>query len=119
MKARRPGADLVRRAGFPWTAPPWPTSVPKPPAERTTGVAFETDWARRYPARLARAVWQDNVTRPVIRLVADPTVSLAISSASRSESARRYPRRATYFGSPPTKITSPQWSRPCAPQYHM
>jgi hypothetical protein len=28
--------------------------------------------------------------------------------ASRSESARRYPRRATLLGSPPTKITSPQ-----------
>jgi hypothetical protein len=37
-----------------------------------------------------------------------PTESFAISSASRSESARRYPSRATLFGSPPTKITSPQ-----------
>ena len=38
---------------------------------------------------------------------------------NRSVPAARYPSRATVFGSPPTKITSPQWSRPCAPQYHM
>ncbi len=64
----------VRTRAFPWVKPTWPDSVPLAPIERKTGVDFETEWARRYPARLARAVWQDNVTRPVIRLVADPTV---------------------------------------------
>ena len=48
-----------------------------------------------------------------------PTVSFAISSASANVPARRYPRRSTALASPPTKITSPAWSRPCAPQYHM
>jgi 1-acyl-sn-glycerol-3-phosphate acyltransferase len=65
----------LRSRGFPWTKPAWPDGVPQPPAERKTGVDFDTEWARRYPARLARAVVQDNLTRPLIHLIADPTVS--------------------------------------------
>ena len=64
----------VRSRGFPWTKPAWPDTVPLPPVERKTGIDFETDWARRYPARFARVLWHDNVTRPVIHLVANPTV---------------------------------------------
>jgi 1-acyl-sn-glycerol-3-phosphate acyltransferase len=48
--------------------------VPRPPIERKTGVDFETDWARRYPARLARAVLVDNVLRPLVRGLVSPTV---------------------------------------------
>jgi 1-acyl-sn-glycerol-3-phosphate acyltransferase len=64
----------VRSRGFPWTKPAWPDTLALPPLERKTGIDFETEWARRYPARLARAFWQDSVTRPVIHLVADPSV---------------------------------------------
>ena len=63
-----------RGRGFPWAKPTWPDSVPLPPVERKTGIDFETEWARRYPARLARAIWQDNISRPVIHLVANPSV---------------------------------------------
>lgn len=35
---------------------------------------YETDWARKYPARLARAVILDDVLRPVVRALASPTV---------------------------------------------
>jgi len=68
--SRRPllrGASLLR-------APTWPTSVPRPPVERTTGVDYETAWARRYGVRLARALVLDGLTRPVLRAVASPTV---------------------------------------------
>ena len=62
------------RARFPLTAPDWPGSVPRPAPDRRTGLAYDTAWSRRYPARLARAVLTDNVTRPLARLLADPEV---------------------------------------------
>jgi 1-acyl-sn-glycerol-3-phosphate acyltransferase len=37
-------------------------------------VRYETEWARRYPVRLARAAWTELVTRPVMAAVARPTV---------------------------------------------
>lgn len=54
--------------------PTWPTSVPRPPVERRTGVDFETGWARRYGVRLARAVVLDGVGRPLLHAVASPSV---------------------------------------------
>jgi 1-acyl-sn-glycerol-3-phosphate acyltransferase len=54
--------------------PTWPTSVPRPPVERTTGVYFDTAWARRYGVRLARAVVLDGVTRPLLHAVAKPRI---------------------------------------------
>ena len=62
------------RAGFPYGPPTWPGGVPRPPIERRTGVDFETDWARRYPARLARAVFVDQMLRPVVRALVPPHV---------------------------------------------
>jgi 1-acyl-sn-glycerol-3-phosphate acyltransferase len=60
--------------GFPWSAPNWPQSVPRPAPRRRVGVDYPTDWARRYPARLARALVLDNVTRPLTHIVASPDV---------------------------------------------
>jgi 1-acyl-sn-glycerol-3-phosphate acyltransferase len=37
-------------------------------------VDYETDWARRQPARVARAVIVDDVLRPVLKAIASPTV---------------------------------------------
>jgi 1-acyl-sn-glycerol-3-phosphate acyltransferase len=48
--------------------------VPRPPREKKTGAAFDTDWARRYPARLARAALVDWLVVPAVRTVADLTV---------------------------------------------
>jgi 1-acyl-sn-glycerol-3-phosphate acyltransferase len=67
-------ADIARRRGFPWAAPTWPGGVPRPPVERTLGVDYDTSWARKYPARLARAIVTDNVTRPLVKVVAAPRV---------------------------------------------
>ncbi|MDQ3758206.1 MAG: hypothetical protein M3394_10200, partial [Actinomycetota bacterium] len=53
-------------------APTWPGGVERPPVERRTGVDFPTDWARRYPARLARALVVDGVVRPMVQVVASP-----------------------------------------------
>ena len=59
---------------FPLGKPTWPASVPRPPVTRRTGVDYETDWARRHSARVARAAIVDNVLRPAIQAVASPTV---------------------------------------------
>jgi 1-acyl-sn-glycerol-3-phosphate acyltransferase len=66
----------VRVAGprFPLGKPNWPASIPRPALKRRTGVDYQTDWARNYGSRLARAVIVDDVLRPVLRLVASPTV---------------------------------------------
>jgi 1-acyl-sn-glycerol-3-phosphate acyltransferase len=42
--------------------------------ERTVGVEYDTDWARRAPARFGRAAVQDLIGTPLIRAVASPTV---------------------------------------------
>jgi 1-acyl-sn-glycerol-3-phosphate acyltransferase len=41
---------------------------------RHLGADYDTEWTRRYPARLARAVLLDNVTRPLAHIVASPEV---------------------------------------------
>ncbi len=65
---------LVRRAGFPFTAPPVPASVTPPPKKPTSGVDFETDWARRPVARVVRRALHETVVEAAVRAVADPTV---------------------------------------------
>ncbi len=71
----RPALALPKlRASFPWVAPSWPTTL-----ERTlnpkVGVDYDTAWARRYGVRLVRALLMENVTRPALRVLADPTVA--------------------------------------------
>jgi 1-acyl-sn-glycerol-3-phosphate acyltransferase len=68
---------LAARAGrsrFPLAAPSWPESIPRPAATSDLGVHYDTAWARKYPVRLARAMVLDNVTRPVVRVLASPLV---------------------------------------------
>jgi 1-acyl-sn-glycerol-3-phosphate acyltransferase len=76
--ARRlsPSAAIGRvgRARFPLAAPSWPESVPRPPPTPELGVHYDTEWSRRYAARLARAMVLDNVTLPMARLLASPLI---------------------------------------------
>lgn len=62
------------KATFPWAAPSWPTGLSRGAPERRVGVDYDSGWARRYPARVARAMLVDNVTRPLAHLVAAPQV---------------------------------------------
>jgi len=66
---RRPSAG-----GFPWGPPTWPDSTIKPIEKPSLGTAYDTEWARRYPARVARLLLNEGVTRPAIRAIADPKV---------------------------------------------
>jgi 1-acyl-sn-glycerol-3-phosphate acyltransferase len=63
------------RPPFPLGAPRWPTTVPRPPVKSSLETNYDTAWARRYPARLGRLMINEVITRPVIRVVADPQVS--------------------------------------------
>ncbi len=63
-----------RSAGFPFTAPTWPSTVPRPAEDDTLGSGYDTEWARRYAVRLARAVVVDDIERPLVRLVARPSI---------------------------------------------
>jgi 1-acyl-sn-glycerol-3-phosphate acyltransferase len=70
------GSSLVRRATrlpFPFTAPSVPDGVEPPERPRRTGPDYDTAWARRYPARLARAALVEAVARPAVSALADPT----------------------------------------------
>jgi 1-acyl-sn-glycerol-3-phosphate acyltransferase len=63
------------RGAFPLAAPSWPGGVPRPPVEAKLGMSYDTDWARRYPARVGRVVVAELVSRPVVHAIASPTVS--------------------------------------------
>ncbi|HVF13594.1 MAG TPA: lysophospholipid acyltransferase family protein [Acidimicrobiales bacterium] len=65
----------IPRAKFPLGKPTWPTPVPRPPVEPGTGVAYDTAWARKFPARVARAMIVDDLLRPVAHLLARPEVT--------------------------------------------
>jgi 1-acyl-sn-glycerol-3-phosphate acyltransferase len=67
-------AARTGRAPFPLAAPSWPESVPRPPPTPELGAYYDTEWSRRYPVRLARAVVLDNVARPLARVLASPLI---------------------------------------------
>lgn len=72
---------VVRRArrgvpkpklGFPYTAPPVPATVDMPEDRRNIGANYDTKWARRPSARVARSAIINGVLRPTISMVAKP-----------------------------------------------
>ena len=69
-----PMPRVLRRRAFPFVAPTWPGGIERPPVERSLGVDYDTEWARKPVARYARAVLMDGVTRPAMKLLADPLV---------------------------------------------
>jgi 1-acyl-sn-glycerol-3-phosphate acyltransferase len=74
-KLRAGVARLPRpRGGFPLTAPTWPGSVPRPVERSRLGAAYDSNWARTYPARFTRVLLVELLTRPGIALLARPKV---------------------------------------------
>jgi 1-acyl-sn-glycerol-3-phosphate acyltransferase len=57
---------------FPYGAPSVPATVEPPRRRGRYGHDYDTDWARRYPARVARAALLESVLQPTLRLVAKP-----------------------------------------------
>ena len=59
---------------FPFVEPTWPGGVERPPVDKTLGMDYDSEWARRYPARFARVLVQELVSRPLVNAVASPSV---------------------------------------------
>lgn len=60
------------RLEFPLAAPSVPSTIDPPRTTRSTGVDYDTAWARNFPARWARAALLDNVLHPTVRVLAKP-----------------------------------------------
>lgn len=78
-QARRGASARLRsavRAGLPGLVPrPTPGGVDQPRRTSRLGADYDTDWARTYPARLARAAIVETVVRPAVAALADPTIT--------------------------------------------
>jgi 1-acyl-sn-glycerol-3-phosphate acyltransferase len=57
---------------FPFSAPTVPDSVAALPPSRKLGADYDTDWARRFPARLARLALLEGVLRPTVAALGAP-----------------------------------------------
>jgi 1-acyl-sn-glycerol-3-phosphate acyltransferase len=66
--------DLVPRPPFPYGAPSVPNGIEPQQARSKVGADFETDWARKYPARVARVMLVEGVVRPAVTALAAPIV---------------------------------------------
>jgi len=66
------GLPRVPRLGFPFAAPTVPDTVDALPTKARLGADYETDWARRFPARLARLVLLEVVMRPAVAALGAP-----------------------------------------------
>ncbi len=63
---------IMRGTEFPLRAAPTPRG--QTPLPVNVGVNYDTDWARRFPARVARRVARDTVVHTMVRYYAQPTV---------------------------------------------
>lgn len=62
------------RPGFPWRQAHIPRGVEMPAHLSRTGANFDTDWARRWPARFVRAVIVEAGWRPIVAYYAKPRI---------------------------------------------
>ena len=60
------------RLPFPYAAPTVPGGVEAPAPSRTLGADYDSDWARRFPARFARTVLLETVLRPAVAALGAP-----------------------------------------------
>lgn len=62
----------VRRLGFPYMAPTLPDGQEPPERRKRSGPDYDTGWARRLPARIARAGLRETLMRLLVKALADP-----------------------------------------------
>jgi 1-acyl-sn-glycerol-3-phosphate acyltransferase len=73
LNPRLPNLRLPRLP-FPYSAPPVPEGVEAPTPRSRSGVDYDTEWARRLPARLGRSTLRATVMRAVVSALAAPEV---------------------------------------------
>jgi 1-acyl-sn-glycerol-3-phosphate acyltransferase len=73
LNPRVPRVKLPRPP-FPYSAPPVPLGLEGPPTTPRSGPDYDTDWARRLPARLARAMLRSTLMRAGVAALAAPEV---------------------------------------------
>lgn len=64
----------VRNLGFPYRKPTRPRGVVMPEEKSTLGADFETDWARKAPARAARSVINRGPLQALVKAIANPEI---------------------------------------------
>ncbi len=62
----------VPKLGFPYAAPPIPANVEMPEDNSNIGANYDTDWARRPSARVARTAIVETMLRPSVSAFAKP-----------------------------------------------
>lgn len=67
-------AQALARLPFPLAPPRTPDGVDPAPHKSRLGGDYDTDWARSYPARLARVLLVEALVRPTMDILATPTV---------------------------------------------
>jgi 1-acyl-sn-glycerol-3-phosphate acyltransferase len=65
-------ASVTSKLEFPFRAPTVPGTIEPEPEERTLGAYYDTDWARRFPARMARVALLEGAIRPTVAAIARP-----------------------------------------------
>jgi len=65
-------ARRVPRLPFPFSAPTVPEGVEARPTKPRSGPDYDTDWARRTPARVARVALVEALARPAVAALARP-----------------------------------------------
>ena len=73
MKLKLPvNLPSLNRLPFPYRAAPVPHSVEPLPPKRTTGIDYDTEWARRFGVRMARVMLLDGIVTPAVYALATP-----------------------------------------------
>jgi 1-acyl-sn-glycerol-3-phosphate acyltransferase len=62
----------VPRLPFPFSAPTVPGGIEAPARKVRSGADYDTAWARRYPARVARVALVEGLARPAVQVLARP-----------------------------------------------
>jgi 1-acyl-sn-glycerol-3-phosphate acyltransferase len=60
------------RLPFPYSAPPTPLGQEPVEHKQRSGPGYDTDWARKLPARVGRSLLRDTVVRGVVKALAAP-----------------------------------------------
>jgi 1-acyl-sn-glycerol-3-phosphate acyltransferase len=67
-------ASIRRRLSFPLLPPSTPYGVEVAPKPSPVGANYDTEWARRYPARVARLLLLEGAVTPIMTALAAPTI---------------------------------------------